>query len=621
MQPAAASPGPPRNKTPQRHTTSIILHFDYDCFYASVFEHENPALKSVPLAVQQKQILVTCNYEARSRGLHKLQLIHDAQKACPDLVIVLGEDLTRFRDASKLLYAFLRSFSWNKRCQRLGFDEVFLDVTDMIEYNVSILNVNDLSNAFFCLAKQDPTVGFPYDATRLTGHLYPESVNDGLDPLLLRLALASHLAHHLRTRLESHMGYTATVGVSTNKLLSKLVGNTHKPNAQTTLVPPYVSDGDSKTLDNVTRFLDAHEVGKVPGIGFKTAQKLRAHVLQRPASFDTGLVYGATQEHVSVRDVRMYPAMGPEMLDRLLHGPGVPQGTGARIWGLLNGCDETKVEQARETPRQISIEDSYMRLTTLDAVVKELRVLAKRLIERMHMDLLDEDQDHVQDQDAPSVPPETAKRWLAHPKTIRLSTRPRPPQNPDGSRNRSFARISRSAPMPSFVFSLKDDIASLTEKLLCETLLPLFRRLHPEKGGWNLSLLNVAATNMADAASDKGGVGRDISKMFKHQDETLRQWRVEEPPAAVMESVQNVITGNGSGLSPKVDVSSDKIAAAFGSEDVPTPSQEVDTSAADACEMQYESSMTDRDSFSCSECGALMPLFAMGAHYRWHSQR
>lgn len=50
----------------------------------------------------------------------------------------------------------------------------------MIEYNVSILNVNDLSNAFFCLAKHDPTVGFPYDATRLTGHLYPESVNDGL---------------------------------------------------------------------------------------------------------------------------------------------------------------------------------------------------------------------------------------------------------------------------------------------------------------------------------------------------------------------------------------------------------------------------------------------------------
>jgi DNA polymerase iota len=80
----------------------------------------------VPLAVQQKHIVVTCNYEARRRGLHKLQLIHDARKACPDLVIVLGEDLTRFRDASKHLYAFLRSFSWNSRCERLGFDEVGL---------------------------------------------------------------------------------------------------------------------------------------------------------------------------------------------------------------------------------------------------------------------------------------------------------------------------------------------------------------------------------------------------------------------------------------------------------------------------------------------------------------
>ena len=38
-----------------------------DCFYASVFENEDPALKTLPLAVQQKQIIVTCNYEARRR--------------------------------------------------------------------------------------------------------------------------------------------------------------------------------------------------------------------------------------------------------------------------------------------------------------------------------------------------------------------------------------------------------------------------------------------------------------------------------------------------------------------------------------------------------------------------
>ncbi|KAJ5393720.1 uncharacterized protein N7487_011361 [Penicillium crustosum] len=95
-----------------RNDSRIILHLDYDCFYASVFEVEQPELRSLPLAVQQKQIVVTCNYEARRRGLHKLQLIKDAKRICPDVVIVLGEDLTKFRNASKELYLLARSIVW-----------------------------------------------------------------------------------------------------------------------------------------------------------------------------------------------------------------------------------------------------------------------------------------------------------------------------------------------------------------------------------------------------------------------------------------------------------------------------------------------------------------------------
>lgn len=100
------------------------MNQDYDCFYASVLEVENPALKSLPLAIQQKQIIVTCNYEARRRGLRKLQLVKDAKRICPDVVIVLGEDLSKFRDASKSLYAYLRGFLWGSKIERLGFDEV-----------------------------------------------------------------------------------------------------------------------------------------------------------------------------------------------------------------------------------------------------------------------------------------------------------------------------------------------------------------------------------------------------------------------------------------------------------------------------------------------------------------
>lgn len=99
-------------------------------------EVEQPALKSLPLAIQQKQIVVTCNYEARRRGLRKLQLISEAKKVCPDVVIILGEDLTKFRDASKDLYLYLRSSIWADLVERLGFDEVCYLVDTCISTNL-----------------------------------------------------------------------------------------------------------------------------------------------------------------------------------------------------------------------------------------------------------------------------------------------------------------------------------------------------------------------------------------------------------------------------------------------------------------------------------------------------
>ena len=163
------------------------------------------------------------------------------------------------------------------------------------------------------------------------------------------------------------------MGISTNKLLSKLVGNVNKPNDQTTLLPPYNSDDGN---DNVTSFIDGHEVGKLPGIGFKIAQKLRAHVLQRPAEYNDGLVYGGTKEDILVGDVRQYPNIGPEVLEQILGGPGTPHGIGAKVYGLLCGCDDSEVGQARDVPTQISLEDSYTRLDTIRQVQEELLSLS-----------------------------------------------------------------------------------------------------------------------------------------------------------------------------------------------------------------------------------------------------
>lgn len=113
----------------KRDESRIIIHFDYDAFYASVVENEDHALKTLPLAIQQKQVIVTCNYEARRRGLYKLQLITEARRMCPDVIVVLGEDISRFRNASKDLFNFLRGQIWSDRLERLGFDEVWYVTT------------------------------------------------------------------------------------------------------------------------------------------------------------------------------------------------------------------------------------------------------------------------------------------------------------------------------------------------------------------------------------------------------------------------------------------------------------------------------------------------------------
>ena len=53
-----------------------------------------------------------------------------------------------------------------------------MDVSDIVEYNVGLLNPNDLTNSYFCLSKNDPTAGFSFDASQVAGHTYPETPTD-----------------------------------------------------------------------------------------------------------------------------------------------------------------------------------------------------------------------------------------------------------------------------------------------------------------------------------------------------------------------------------------------------------------------------------------------------------
>ena len=509
----------------------------------------------------------------------------------------------------------------------------------MIDYNLELLNRNALGRSFFHLDRNDPTVGFSYDASKFLGHTYPAQAARPISPpsstptsphtidadtLCIRLLLGSHLAQHLRHQLDEQKGYTSTVGISTTKLVAKLVGNVNKPRGQTTLLPPYESTDENDS--NVASFMDAHDIGKVPGIGFKLAQKIRQHVLQRQPADDGGLVFGGTKEKVLVRDLRLFPGMGAEVLESLLGGAGAPRGIGAKIWALINGVDDTEVEKARVVPRQISIEDSYIRLDTLDEVKKELKMLAESLIKRMQLDLTEEDTDDlVRPNDADSLTEalRVKRRWLAHPRTLRLSTRPRPPRHPDGSRARCFNRISLSGHMPTFVFNMTKSAEVLADKLVSEALIPTFRKLHPEKSGWDLSLVNVAATNMAETATDeRDGTGRHIGRMFQRQESVLKGWRIEdkdtEPSddeAKKDEKFRAEDTPEPFDCPTKHEGSSKIPHDRSGSEHLIQANQE-----SNVHDGLWDSEEADSDSGdTCHVCGAIMPIFAMAAHLRFHT--
>lgn len=78
--------------------------------------------------------MVTCNYPARAAGITKLMSVKDAKNKCPSLVLVSGEDLTPYRRASRAIMAVLERFG---TAQRLGMDEVFVDITAEVAARIS----------------------------------------------------------------------------------------------------------------------------------------------------------------------------------------------------------------------------------------------------------------------------------------------------------------------------------------------------------------------------------------------------------------------------------------------------------------------------------------------------
>ncbi|KAB5528145.1 impB/mucB/samB family protein [Coniochaeta sp. 2T2.1] len=579
-----------RPRPPRRKDDRIILHFDYDCFYAQVATARQPHLASLPLGIKQKSILATCNYVARRLGVTKLMSISDAKKICPDLVLVDGEDLSPFRDVSKKLYGLLRGHSWNGRVERLGLDEVWMDVSDVVEYNVGLVNRNDLGSSWFCLRRDDPEEGFAFDAGRVAGCVYgsegevrgtDDDDDGGRYGQRLRYVVASHLARYLRMKIEEE-GYTSACGIASNKTLAKLVGNCNKPRNQTTLLV--------HEEEEIWAFMDGHNLRKIPGVGNRITSLLEAHVTRSEVDPN----FRSFEAAVTAGTVRKFEGMSAPILERVLGGSGAERGIGEKVWGLLHGVDNTPVKIGADVPTQISIEDTYQGLNEWGEIERQLRLLAASLLRRMHVDLLEDD-----DGQPPSTinqgKTDKSKRWLAHPKTIRLTTRPY--YRADSGKPYNYARVSRSQPLPGFVFGLTTPREALADRLVDEVLLSMFRKLNSASEEWNVGLLNICVANMVAVGGKNGGIGggRDIGAMFRRQEDVLKEFRVYGENGVdnqVRMEVEEV------GEIPQVTV------------------EEVEKDEDSDAEAWEED---DRDGLeSCSQCGHLIPSFALIAHERYH---
>nr|XP_027816859.2 DNA polymerase iota isoform X6 [Ovis aries] len=300
----------------------VIVHVDLDCFYAQVEMISNPELKDKPLGVQQKYLVVTCNYEARKLGVKKLMSVRDAKEKCPQLVLVNGEDLTRYREMSYKVTELLEEFS--PVVERLGFDENFVDLTEMVEKRLEQLQSDELS------------------ALTVSGHVYNNQSVNPRDTLHIRLLVGSHIAAEMREAMYQQLGLTGCAGVASNKLLAKLVSGVFKPNQQTVLLPESSQD----------LIHSLNHIKEIPGIGYKTAKRLEALGIS------------------SVRDLQTFSS---KILEKEL-GISVAQ----RIQKLSFGEDDSPVTPSGP-PQSFSEEDSFRCSSEVEAKTKIEELLASLL--------------------------------------------------------------------------------------------------------------------------------------------------------------------------------------------------------------------------------------------------
>ena len=193
----------------------IVLHVDFDYFYAQCEESRNPDLKGKPVVVcifsdrgGDSGAVATANYTARKFGVKSGIPIAFAKSRLKDSIesVFLSADFDYYSDISSSAMSIIESFA--DVFEYVGRDEAYLDVTSRTD--------SDFERA-------------------------------------------SHIAQQLKNEIQKKIKMTCSVGVSPNKLISKIASDYKKPDGLTIIKPT-----------EIMKFLGSLELRKIPGIGKKT---------------------------------------------------------------------------------------------------------------------------------------------------------------------------------------------------------------------------------------------------------------------------------------------------------------------------------------------------------------
>lgn len=190
---------------------ATVLHVDLDAFYVSMELLRHPELRGLPVIVGglgNRGVVSTCSYEARKFGVRSAMPVAQALRLCPQAVC-LSPDFSYYGPASGQFHAILRDFT--PVVEPAGSDEAYLDVAG--------------SEALF---------GQP-----------------------------ARIAASIRERVHAEIGITASVGVSINKLVSKVASDAGKPDGLVV-----VEAGEEAA------FLAPRPIRELPMVGPKTAAVL-----------------------------------------------------------------------------------------------------------------------------------------------------------------------------------------------------------------------------------------------------------------------------------------------------------------------------------------------------------